>query len=33
MSEDYNLDWDFQFKKGAVILSFVKLGFIRVVLI
>lgn len=23
VSGDYNLDWDFQFKKGTVILSFV----------
>lgn len=33
LSGGYNLDWDFQFKKGAVILSFVRLGFIRAVLV
>lgn len=33
VSGDYNLDWAFQFKKGAVILSFVWPAFIRVVLI
>lgn len=33
VSGDYNLDWDFQFTKGAVILSFVWPVFIRMVLI